>query len=104
MDHVFPVLALACDFSLNMVPFIKRHFIIIVVFCSSYVIVLMYYTVVGTAPYPGIDWTSFRGTLLPFLVMVIGIVVFYSLEYLTRKKLAYVGGDHNKSILEILSK
>lgn len=103
LDHTLPLLALLVDYGMNCQPFIRRHFLVCLFMAFCYNIVLLAYSLANDSPYPWIDWSSFRGTLEPILSVILTIVLFWLTEYITKRKLDYIGGHNNKTIVEILS-
>ena len=93
MDHIVPLIALGGEYWMNCQPFIKRHFLILVLLTSVYTTVLMAYSINGYSPYPNMAMdSSLTHTFIPILIMALSLVGFYLLEFLTRKKLLYIGG------------
>lgn len=104
MDHFVPLLALLIDYTMNCQPIIRRHFLIVIIIAFIYILVLMGYSISGFPPYPNMNWDSWRGTLIPILILALTIVLFFLLEVITKKKLKWVGGEQNERILDILGK
>ena len=102
MDHSVPPCALLSDYLLGCSPFVRRHFLIILLFCTFYISVLMAASINGYPPYTNIDWNTLSGTFMPILIMFLALILFYILEYLTRKKLKFHGGDRNIKMAKIL--
>ena len=102
MDHTVPLLAVLSDYAMNCQPFLKRHFLIAVLYLGGYLSVLMTYSLNGRNPYSNIDWDSFKGTLMPILIVFASFALFFLLEVLNRSKLRWVGGAQNTKIVEIL--
>lgn len=92
MNHSVPLVAMLTDYSMNCQPFLKRHFLIAVLFLGAYLSVLMTYSINGNNPYSNIDWDSFKGTLIPIMMVFASFALFFLLEAVNRCKLRKIGG------------
>ena len=104
IDHFVPLLALLTDYCMNCQPIIRRHFLVVIIIAFIYILVLMGFSISGYPPYPNMNWDSWRGTLIPILILFLTIVLFFLLEVITKRKLKWIGGDQNLKILSILGK
>merc|ERR1712195_107462 len=62
MDHCFPFIALSIEFYINAICFSRRHLILLISLCMTYLVVNLVTTkVTGIPPYPFMNWEGFVG-------------------------------------------
>jgi hypothetical protein len=80
-----------------------RHWLVVGVIQIFYILVVICYTISGYPPYAkAAKWSTLAITGFYILLCFITLVVFFALEFLTRKKLEGTGG--NEVMLRILNK
>lgn len=88
VEHFVPLIALFSEYLLTDQPFVKRHWLIVTVIQGFYILVVCCYTIAGHPPYEKASkWTTLAITGFYIAMCVITLVVFFSLEFFTRKKL-----------------
>jgi len=102
MDHTLPIISLTMEWMISNQPVVKRHIMIVFILELLYLICNFSYSIAGFPPYQLTDWRSFVGILMPFVMCVIGILLFICLEWCNRKKMSRQ--EQNSTILEILEK
>ena len=102
MDHIIPQLALLIEFTLNMQPIIRRHFIIMCLIIFAWIMVTIYACVMDSPPYPWLEFNSIGDSTIPIMVLASAIILFYLTELVSKQKLKYYGGEKNDYLLYIL--
>mmetsp|Transcript_22433 Transcript_22433/g.34705 ORF Transcript_22433/g.34705 Transcript_22433/m.34705 type:complete len:199 (+) Transcript_22433:325-921(+) len=96
MDHTLPLsFMLIADLVLLVPAFVRRHVVFVVIISIAYLITNFVSTEIEGYPvYLPINWHTTTGIIAPFVIVIIGIVLFLILEQLNKIKLKFRGyGD-----------
>ena len=96
MDHSVPLFLLLIEYFLANTAFLKKHVYAVCFLILLYLPINLYYSIIGKPPYAIMDWASLTGFILPIAFAGGFILVFLSLEFLTRIKLGWLSGLRNR--------
>jgi hypothetical protein len=90
LDHVLPIICLTIEFSINAIPFMRRHLFIILIITVIYLVInFLYVKMSGKLIYIIFKWRNITDFLLPAFLLVLGIIIFFSLEFISKIKIYY---------------
>ena len=90
LDHILPIICLTIEFSLNLVPFMRRHLLIILIITVSYLVIN--FTIVKMSDkliYVIFKWKTLTDYIFPTLLILFGIGIFIIIEFITKYKIYY---------------
>ena len=101
MDHSFPMVFTAIDFSMNAVPVKTSHWTMTAGFCLFYLIFNLVVTKIRGKPvYPNLaNWHSATDVIFPLFLALIVMVLFFLLNFCQRKKMIASGHTDAVNIL-----
>ena len=89
LDHSVSLICLIVDFSVNAVPFVKRHLVLIVLNAFIYVIINMIATfATGRPVYPPMPWTDVASYIMALVIFLFAIGFFFLIRCINHKKLS----------------
>lgn len=87
-DHFFPLLCLLIDYILlGSIPISLRLFPFVILMVVFYLVFNLIYTLNFGPIYPPITWKGIAGIGIPLGLILVGILLGFLLEYITRIKL-----------------
>jgi hypothetical protein len=100
-DHIMPIVTLAIDYSFNSIPFFNRHVYFLVLIVFSYGLLSFCYTKIsGTEIDPIFNWNSVLGYVLPFVVLIGSVAMYFLVGAVTYLKIRKLDGEDSQ-ILKI---
>lgn len=103
LDHTLPLIALLMETSMVCTPIIRRHFFVVIGGALFYIMILLGYSINNAAPYPWLRFDSFTDAIIPVVVTLSGLAIYFILEFLLKFKMRVIGGLQNKKIIKILA-
>jgi len=87
-----PLILLFIDYSINVIPFVRRHCLLAFIAGSLYMLVNFTATkVTGKPVYSTMDWDSVPGTVTPLLMCIFSPIMFLLFDFLNTLKLRLCG-------------
>ena len=101
IDHALPLACLLAEYFLcSNMPFIRRHFKFIALIALVYMSINCWYSLNYKPVYPVMTWESPIDLLVPFATVLVAILVFISLEFISKKRLRKSGHYKVVDIME----
>lgn len=88
LDHSLPLFCLVVDYSINSMPFIKRHLWGIIFTVTFYILIdFAFVKLTGKIIYKILNWNDFFSFVLSLIALIICIVIFNLVYWINNKKL-----------------
>ena len=105
MNHTFPLFALLIDYSMNAVPVIRRH--VVMVYVTGLIYTMINYLgtkVFGKVIYKLITWNDTKTYVIVVGLHVLLVLLFYAFFWINILKLKYLAKrrSQEKQVLEII--
>ena len=85
LDHILPIVCLTIDYSFNLVPFMRRHLLIILMVTIIYLIInMLIVKITGNVIYVIFKWEDWSDLILPSFLVILGSFIFIILEFMTK--------------------
>jgi hypothetical protein len=92
MHHSLPMLLLTADYTISVVPYVKRHITLVMPVFGCYVVVNLGFTISRGKPvYDIVDWNSIRSYFIIVGAWSLGFFLFILFHWINQKKLNFYG-------------